>query len=266
MFTIATFYRFVELENYEDMQLPIKQFCVERSIKGTVLLAEEGINATIAGTNQAIEDFFTFMNSDYRLADIKWQESRASYQPFDRMKVRLKLEIIRLGVDNLDMSDRGQYLSPEEWDKLMLDKDVVVVDTRNTYEIKLGKFKSAVSPDTLNFRDFPSWAQTLPKDKKVAMYCTGGIRCEKSTAYMKTLGFKDVYHLQGGIINYLATTNNKQDNWQGECFVFDDRVAINQDLTPSDQIKCVMCGEKASTDDLKSVPKGRVKCQDCIDG
>ena len=263
MFTIATFYRFVELENYEDMQAPLKKICLEKSIKGTILLAEEGINATIAGTHNAIEEFFSFLDSDERLANIKWQSSEATYQPFARMKVRLKLEIVRLGIDDLDMQEKGEYVSPEEWDDFIARDDVTLVDTRNTYEIKLGKFKNAVNPNTYNFRDFPTWAKNLEKDKKIAMCCTGGIRCEKSTAYMKSLGFKKVYHLQGGIINYLATTKNMNNNWQGECFVFDDRVALNTQLHPSDQIKCITCGNNASTDDLKSVPKGQVKCQSC---
>lgn len=264
-FVIATFYHFVELSNYYDMKDEIKAACDNVELKGTILLAEEGINATISGERNAIDKIFNFLRSDYRLKDLTWKESAAEYQPFSKMKVRLKKEIVNLGVDNLDISLRGKYVDPEHWDDFISQPDILVIDTRNEYEVKLGKFKNAINPHTQCFREFPKRAKSFSesKDLKVAMYCTGGIRCEKSTAYMKSLGFNDVYHLKGGILSYLEKTHNKNGNWEGECFVFDDRIAVNNSLAPSDKIKCIFCSNQVSTDDLKSVSRGQVVCYDC---
>lgn len=241
-FVIATFYHFVELSNYYDMKDEIKAACDNVELKGTILLAEEGINATISGERNAINKTFDFLRSDYRLKDLTWKESASEYQPFSKMKVRLKREIVNLGVNNLDISLRGKYVDPEHWDDFISQPDILVIDTRNEYEVKLGKFKNAINPHTQCFRDFPQWAQSFSgnKDLKVAMYCTGGIRCEKSTAYMKNLGFNDVYHLKGGILSYLEKTRNKNSNWEGECFVFDDRIAINNSLAPSDKMHILL--------------------------
>ncbi|MDR1139035.1 MAG: rhodanese-related sulfurtransferase [Rickettsiales bacterium] len=264
-FVIATFYHFVELSNYYDMKDEIKAACDDAELKGTILLAKEGINATISGERSAIDKTFDFLRSDYRLKDLTWKESAAEYQPFSKMKVRLKREIVNLGVDNLDISLRGKYVDPEYWDDFISRPDVLVIDTRNEYEVKLGKFKNAINPHTQCFREFSQWAKSFSenKDLKVAMYCTGGIRCEKSTAYMKSLGFNDVYHLKGGILSYLENTHNKNGNWEGECFVFDDRIAVNNSLVPSDKIKCIFCSNQVSTDEQKSVSRGQVVCSDC---
>ncbi|BAP00153.1 oxygen-dependent tRNA uridine(34) hydroxylase TrhO [Wolbachia endosymbiont of Cimex lectularius] len=264
-FVIATFYHFVELSNYYDMKDEIKAACDDVELKGTILLAEEGINATISGGRNAIDKTFDFLRSDYRLKDLTWKESAAEYQPFSKMKVRLKREIVNLGVDNLDISLRGKYVDPEYWDDFISRPDVLVIDTRNEYEVKLGKFKNVINPHTQCFREFPQWAKSFSenKDLKVAMYCTGGIRCEKSTAYMKSLGFNDVYHLKGGILSYLENTHNKNGNWEGECFVFDDRIAVSNSLAPSDKIKCIFCSNQVPTGELKSVSRGQVVCSDC---
>ncbi|MCM1002519.1 oxygen-dependent tRNA uridine(34) hydroxylase TrhO [Wolbachia pipientis] len=264
-FVIATFYHFVELSNYYDMKDEIKAACDNVGLKGTILLAEEGINATISGERNAIDKTFEFLCSDCRLRDLTWKESTAEYQPFNKMKVRLKKEIVNLGVSNLDISLRGKYVDPEYWDDFISRPDVLVIDTRNEYEVKLGKFKNAINPHTQCFREFPQWAKSFSenKDMKVAMYCTGGIRCEKSTAYMKSLGFNDVYHLKGGVLSYLEKTHNKNGNWEGECFVFDDRIAVNNSLAPSDKIKCIFCSNQVPTDELKSVSRGQVVCSDC---
>lgn len=264
-FVIATFYHFVELSNYYDMKGEIKTACDNVELKGTILLAEEGINATVSGERNAIDKIFDFLRSDYRLRNLTWKESAAEYQPFSKMKVKLKREIVNLGVSNLDISLRGKYVNPEHWDDFTSQPDVLVIDTRNEYEVKLGKFKNAINPHTQRFRDFPQWAKSLSesKDLKVAMYCTGGIRCEKSTAYMKSLGFNDVYHLKGGILSYLEKTRNENGNWKGECFVFDDRIAVDNSLTPSNTIKCILCSNQVSTDELKSVPRGQVVCFNC---
>ncbi|WP_265026086.1 rhodanese-related sulfurtransferase [Wolbachia endosymbiont of Rhagoletis indifferens] len=264
-FIIATFYHFVELSNYYDMKDEIKTACDNVELKGTILLAEEGVNATISGKRNAIDEIFDFLHSDYRLKDLTWKESAAKYQPFSKMKVKLKREIVNLGVSNLDISLKGKYVDPEHWDDFTSQPDVLVIDTRNEYEVKLGKFKNAINPHTQCFREFPQWAESFSesKDLKVAMYCTGGIRCEKSTAYMKSLGFNDVYHLKGGILSYLEKTYNKNGNWKGECFVFDDRIAVDNSLTPSNTIKCILCSNQVSTDKLKSIPRGQVVCSDC---
>ncbi|MFP3036468.1 MAG: rhodanese-related sulfurtransferase [Wolbachia sp.] len=264
-FVIATFYHFVELSNYYDMKDEIKAACDNVGLKGSILLAEEGINATISGERNAIDKTFDFLRSDYRLKDLTWEESAAEYQPFNKMKVRLKREIVNLGVSNLNISLRGKYVNPEYWDDFISRPDVLVIDTRNEYEVKLGKFKNAINPHTQCFREFPQWAKSFSenKDLKVAMYCTGGIRCEKSTAYMKSLGFNDMYHLKGGILSYLKKTHNKNGNWEDECFVFDDRIAVNNSLVPSDKIKCIFCSNQVPTDELKSVSRGQVICSDC---
>lgn len=267
-FVIAAFYRFVELSNYYDMKNRLEDFCKSIGLKGTILLAEEGINSAISGTKSAIDDFLKFLDLDDRLCDIKWQKTCSNFQPFGKMKVRLKKEIVTLGVSSLSSSLNGEYVEPESWDDFISSPDVYVIDTRNRYETKLGKFKSAIDPNTQNFRDFPRWAKFWAQDKpkstsKIAMYCTGGIRCEKSTAYMKNLGFKQVYHLKGGIINYLAKKQNSNNTWKGECFVFDDRVAINNSLLPSDEIKCISCAQKVTSDELKSVPHGQIICYYC---
>ncbi|MDN5247632.1 MAG: rhodanese-related sulfurtransferase [Wolbachia endosymbiont of Tyrophagus putrescentiae] len=264
-FVIATFYHFTELSNYYDMKNEIKITCDSLEIKGTILLAEEGVNATISGTRDAINNVFGFLHSDHRLEDLTWKESYATYQPFSKMKVRLKKEIVNLGVGDLDISLKGKYIEPEHWDDFISQPNVLVVDTRNEYEVKLGKFKNAIDPKTQCFRDFPQWAESFygDKDLKFAIYFNGGIRCEKSTAYMKSIGFKDVYHLKGGILSYLEKNEGKDNMWEGECFVFDDRVAVNNSLIPSDKIKCIHCSNQVSTDELKSVPRGQVVCFDC---
>ncbi|QKX02647.1 oxygen-dependent tRNA uridine(34) hydroxylase TrhO [Wolbachia endosymbiont of Dirofilaria (Dirofilaria) immitis] len=264
-FVVATFYHFVELSNYYDMKDIIKAECNDVKLKGTILLAEEGINATISGERNAIDRIFDFLHSDHRLKDLVWKESAAEFQPFSKMKVRLKREIVNLGVSNLDISLKGKYVDPECWDDFISQPDVLVIDVRNRYEVKLGKFKDAINPNIQYFREFPQWVKSFPKDKdlKIAMYCTGGIRCEKSTAYMRGLGFNDIYHLRGGILSYLEKTYNKNGNWKGECFVFDNRIAVNNSLVPSDKIKCIFCLNQVSTNGLKSVSRSQVICSDC---
>ncbi|QKX01518.1 rhodanese-related sulfurtransferase [Wolbachia endosymbiont of Cruorifilaria tuberocauda] len=265
-FVIATFYQFVELSNYYDMKDAIGAVCNNVKLKGTVLLAEEGINATVSGARGAIDRVFDFLRSDYRLKDLVWKESTARFQPFSKMKVRLKREIVNLGIRDLDISFRGKYIDPEHWDNFISQPDVLVIDIRNEYEIKLGKFKNAINPNTQYFREFPQWAKSFlknNKDFKIAMYCTGGVRCEKSTAYVKSIGFNDVYHLKGGILSYLEKTNNRSGNWEGECFVFDDRIAVNNLLTPSDKIECISCSNRVPMSKLELVSRGQVVCSDC---
>ena len=265
---IAAFYRFVHLHNYYDMRSMLLDFCVSRGMTGTVILAEQGINATVSGSDAAIKEFFCFLDSDDRLAGIKHHESYARRSPFAKMKVLLKSEVVRLGIEDFDCSSGGVYIEPGDWDAFVSQRGGVhVIDTRNDYEIRFGKFKSAINPGTSTFREFPEWARKWAEDKDkddcVAMYCTGGIRCEKSTAFMKSLGFKNVYHLKGGILNYLEKKKNTSSTWEGDCFVFDDRVAVDCNVQPSRDLKCVECSEKVHDVDLHSITKGHVVCGKC---
>ena len=266
-YIVAAFYRFVHLDNYYDMRPVILKFCVDHGIKGTIILAEQGINATISGKESDIGSFFEFLDSDDRLAQIQYHRSYSDVLPFSKMKVRLKSEIVRLGIEGFDCSSRGTYVDPSEWDDFVSKPNVYVIDTRNEYEVEFGRFKGSINPGTGSFREFPHWAVNWARDKdknaEIAMYCTGGIRCEKSTAFMKSIGFDNVYHLKGGILNYLKTMGEKGNLWEGECFVFDDRVAVDKDVSPSKNIKCAVCAGSVTEMDLRSVTKGRVVCGVC---
>lgn len=251
---IAAFYHFASLPDYEEMRLPLLEFCKAQGLKGSILLAREGVNSTISGTREAVDALFARLKSDPRLGSLEHKESYSDTQPFGRMKVRLKKEIVHMGVEGLDVERRGEYVSAAQWDRLISDPDVVVVDTRNDYEVKIGTFARAVNPKTRFFREFPAWAKEHldpQKHKKIAMFCTGGIRCEKSTALLKNMGFEDVYHLKGGILQYLEDTHNENGSWQGDCFVFDDRVAVDSALQPSGATICPSCNEPYTTDELK---------------
>jgi UPF0176 protein len=273
-FVIRAFYRFVDLPNYERLQKPFKKFCVAHSIKGTILIASEGVNSTLSGTREAMDKFFHFLDQDARLKNMPFKESYAEFQPFEKMKVRLKKEIVRLGVEGLDISKRGKYVKGFEWDKLLEDPEVVLVDTRNIYEYKLGTFKGALDPNTEDFRSFPKWVDENldpKKHKKVAMFCTGGIRCEKSTALLLNKGFDDVYHLDGGILQYFKDTGNKNEKWKGQCFVFDDRIAVNEKLERVESVICKKCGHVLTIDDVRwGVNHKGVNCESfglqCING
>lgn len=265
---ISAFYHFVMLDDYESMKEPLLKFCNDHALKGTFLLAHEGINCTISGSREAIDALYGYLRSDDRLKDFTFKESFAETQPFLRMKVRLKKEIVAMGVPDLDVDTyKGTYVAPKEWDALITDPDVVVVDTRNTYEIAVGSFDGAINPKTKTFREFPKWAEENLADKqqKIAMFCTGGIRCEKSTAYLKRMGFEHVYHLQGGILQYFADTKNKQQKWQGDCFIFDDRAVLNVDLEPNNNLLCPACQATITTDDIKHSPtfEDGLRCSKC---
>lgn len=270
----VTFYHLGELENYEDMKDELLSYCLSKGLKGTILLALEGINGSVAGRDADVRDLLSFIRRDHRLHNLEWKENSVSFQPFQAMKVRLRKEVVALGfveLENLNPCEVGDYIQPENWAEFISREDVKTIDTRNSYEIMLGRFKHSIDPETVNFRDFQFWVKRwvdendISKDQKIAMYCTGGIRCEKSTAYMKKIGFKHVYQLRGGIINYLLKTRNEDGAWSGDCFVFDDRVAVNVDLDPV-KLSCLDCNRVLDTDDLKNIPKGRVICTDCASG
>ncbi len=229
---VAAFYHFTDLADYQSMQIPLKEFCDAHRLKGTILLAREGINSTIAGSREAIDALLQHLRNDPRLKDLEHKESYCLGVPFQRMKVRLKKEIVKMGVPDIDPRHRvGTYVSGDEWNKLLKDPDVIVIDTRNNYEVEFGTFKGAINPNLENFGEFPQYVKTEldpQKHQKVAMFCTGGIRCEKASAYMLSQGFTEVYHLKGGILKYIEEVPPEESIWEGDCFVFDDRVSVNK--------------------------------------
>lgn len=231
---IASFYKFVSLDNFETMKLPILDKMQTIGIKGTVILAKEGINGSFAGTREKMDLFYQYLHSNECLTDLKFKETFDEVIPFDKAKVKLRKEIVTMGVNDVDPAElAGARLSPEEWHELIQDPEVVLIDTRNDYEYELGTFKNAINPDIDNFRQFPEYvAQHLAdkKDKKIAMFCTGGIRCEKTTAYMRAQGFEEVYQLHDGILNYMESIPANESLWEGQCFVFDDRIAVDKEL------------------------------------
>lgn len=253
---VATFYKFVKLPDFAEKRTPLLSCCETEGVRGTILLAAEGINGTIAGTRQGIDAVLSALRSDPRLADLEHKESIANEMPFDRMKVRLKREIVTLGHPDVDPTEQvGTYVDPKDWNALISDPEVTVIDTRNAYEVKIGTFEGAHNPDTRSFRQFPAYVQTQldpQTHKKVAMFCTGGIRCEKASAFMLAQGFQEVYHLKGGILKYLEEVPAEASLWRGECFVFDQRVAVQQGLAPGTHEMCAGCGHPLSEADKAS--------------
>jgi UPF0176 protein len=242
---VAALYKFATLENYRELREPLLQVCIDADIKGSLLLAHEGINGTIAGSRAGIDRVLAYLKADERLRDLAHKESLDSAQPFLRMKVKLKKEIVTLGVAGIDPNvEVGTYVEPRDWNRLISDPDVLVIDTRNDYEVELGTFEHAVNPNLETFREFPDYVQRFDpaRHKKVAMFCTGGIRCEKASAFMLKQGFAEVYHLQGGILKYLEEVPPEQSLWRGECFVFDSRVAVDHSLQKGSYELCHACG------------------------
>ena len=229
-YIISTCYKFIPLDDFESLKVPMLEAMRTQRILGTMIVAHEGINGGFAGTPDDMHAFYAYLRSDQRFADLVFKETYSDIMPYEKAKVKFRKEIVTLGVPGLNPAQNpGTYVSPAEWNTLIADPDVVVIDTRNTYEVELGTFKHAVNPHTENFRDFPAYVEQHlldKKDKKIAMFCTGGIRCEKSTAYLKSLGFQDVYQLEGGILNYLKDMPLETSMWQGSCFVFDERIAV----------------------------------------
>ena len=245
----AAFYKFVDLPDFAQRKEPLLALCEQHHVKGLILLAREGINSTIAGAPADVHAVLAYLRSDPLLADLQHKESFADKPPFYRMKVRLKKEIVTLGIAGISPTTMaGTYVKPADWNALISDPEVVVVDTRNDYEVAIGTFAGAIDPRIKTFSELPTWvaqAERLGKGvggkPKVAMFCTGGIRCEKSTALMRSLGYDDVYHLEGGILKYLETVSAEQSLWQGECFVFDERVSVGHGLVPGHHRLCRAC-------------------------
>ncbi len=265
---VCALYKFVTLDDFQAKKQPLLDFMLTRDIRGTLLLAREGINGTVAGSRDAINALLDYLRQDPRLAEISFKESRTDSSPFMRSRVKLKKEIVTMGVEGIDPKRVvGTYVKPGEWNQLISEPDVLLVDTRNDYEVQVGTFKNAVNPKTDSFREFPEYVKTHldpSKHKKVAMFCTGGIRCEKSTAYLKQQGFEEVYHLEGGILKYLEEVPAEQSMWEGECFVFDDRVTVNHQLEKGDYDQCHACRLPITEEDKQSplYQKG-VSCPHC---
>ncbi len=271
-FLTAAFYKFVELPDFAELKAPLLACCEANDVKGIILLATEGINSTIAGPAAGVHAVLAYLRRDPRLADLQHKEAWSTKSPFYRMKVRLKREIVTMGVPGISPTRMaGTYVKPQDWNALISDPDVVVVDTRNDYEVGIGTFAGALDPDIKSFAKLPEWVAQAPalnpasgKKPKVAMFCTGGIRCEKSTALLRAQGFDEVYHLEGGILKYLETVPEAQSLWQGQCFVFDERVSVGHGLVPGRHGLCRACRQPLVDADLASpLFEAGVSCPKC---
>lgn len=269
-FRVAALYRFTRLPAFAELQAPLAELCCSRGIKGTLLLASEGINGTVAGTPEAIEALVTWLAGVPEFDGIEIKFSNARDMPFRRLKVRLKAEIVTMGVAGIDpLESVGTYVEPADWNALIADPDTIVIDTRNDYEVRIGTFAGAIDPDTKSFTEFPDWVRSHREElegRKVAMFCTGGIRCEKATAFVKSLGIADVFHLKGGILKYLEEVPAQESLWQGECFVFDERVSLSHGLVEGGLELCRACRAPVSAEGRLS-PKYSlgVSCAECFD-
>ena len=267
-YIISTFYKFLVLENYKVLKIEFDKFLIKTTIKGTILLANEGLNGTIAGSESDLKKFFSYIDKFSQFKDITPKFSSSNKNPFLRMKVRLKKEIVTIGIPDVSPSNLvGKYLNVEEWNEFLNESDSMIIDTRNDYEVSIGTFKNSINPKIKSFRNFPNWVQKNLIDKKVSkkskigMFCTGGIRCEKSTSYLKQLGFENVFHLDGGILKYLENVKSDENEWKGECFVFDYRVSLNDSLEKGEYDMCYACRMPLSKENKKN--KHYLKGQSC---
>ncbi|MGM0571422.1 rhodanese-related sulfurtransferase [Marinobacter sp.] len=267
---VCALYKFAVLNDYRDLRQPLLDLMLAKDVHGTLLLAREGINGTIAGSREGVDAVKDWLSQDERFEGIDYKESFVDIQPFKRTKVKLKKEIVTMGIEGIDPKRTvGTYVEPREWNDLISDPDVLLIDTRNQYEVEIGTFERAVNPATDTFREFPQYVkENLDPDRhrKVAMFCTGGIRCEKSTAFLKEQGFEEVYHLKGGILNYLESVPEESSLWRGECFVFDDRVTVNHKLERGQYDQCHACRRPITEADKQRPEYERgVSCHQCID-
>ncbi|HFD11533.1 MAG TPA: rhodanese-related sulfurtransferase [Crenotrichaceae bacterium] len=266
---VAAMYKFVQLPDYTEMRASLHKYCTDLNIKGTILLAQEGLNGTVAGSRPAIDALIDYLHSDSRLTDLEAKFSLVDDMPFLRMKVKLKKEIVTMGIPETDPTElNGQRVDAKDWNTLISDPEVLLIDTRNEYEYGIGTFKNAVSPETQTFREFPAYVKhhlNPQKHKKIAMFCTGGIRCEKSTNYLLKQGFENVYHLNGGILKYLEEIPGNESLWEGDCFVFDGRVSVDQNLQEGEYEQCFACRHPISAEDMQSshYVEG-ISCPHCI--
>ena len=274
IYLTTAMYHFVSLPHFKSLREPLLNFCISQNIKGTLLLADEGINGTVAGSEKSIHELLEYLKTDPlfegHFKDLGHKESWSDKHPFYRMKVKLKKEIVTLGIPGVSPTKMvGKYVKPQDWNKIISDPEVILIDTRNDYEYAIGSFKNAINPETQTFREFPEYVKTHfdpKKHKKVAMFCTGGIRCEKASSFMMSEGFDEVYHLEGGILKYLEEVKPEETLWQGECFVFDQRVAIKHGLQVGDYDQCYACRYPLSADDMKSDKyTPGISCPHCFD-
>lgn len=270
MYTVAALYQFTRFEDPAQLRGPLLEKCRTNSVMGTLLLAREGINGTIAGSRAGIDAVLNHIRNMPGCAALNWKESNASVEPFNRMKVRLKKEIVTLGQPDVDPTAAvGHYVDPGEWNDLIKAPDVVVIDTRNDYEVAIGTFEGAVDPKTKSFNEFPAWWEANKDrfhNKRVAMFCTGGIRCEKSTNYLLGLGHNEVYHLKGGILKYLEEVPEADSSWNGDCFVFDARVSVRHGLAEGPHELCYACRMPILPDDMNRAEyELGVSCHQCFD-
>lgn len=267
-FVVAAFYKFADLPDFAQRKQDLHDVAVAADICGTILLAHEGVNGTIAGLRAGVDKVLAHVQAFPGCADLAWKESLTDEAPFHRMKVRLKKEIVTMGVSGLDPQlSYERYVDCDDWNAVISDPETLVIDTRNDYEVSIGTFEGAINPKTTSFREFPEWFRKFRQTrdiKKVAMFCTGGIRCEKSTAFLRSEGVKDVVHLKGGILKYLETVPKEESLWRGECFVFDQRVSVGHDLAPGSYDMCHACRQPI-TDEDKSSPlyEEGVSCPAC---
>ena len=255
---VAALYKFVEIDDLLSLQSNLYEICEKNNIMGTILIANEGINGTISGKTNEINQTISLLKSDKRFANIEIKYSSTNKQPFHRMKVRLKKEIVTIGLPEINPNKKvGTYVKPDDWNDLISDPNVIVIDTRNKYETKIGSFQNALDPETSSFREFPDWVKKFKSskenaNKKIAMFCTGGIRCEKASSLMKEEGFEDVYHLQGGILKYLETIDKENSLWNGECFVFDQRVCLTDELEVGSYKMCFACRMPITEEEMQN--------------
>lgn len=267
---VAALYKFVSLPDFAEIKAPLLAVCNDNGIKGTLLLAAEGINGTVSGSREGIDAMLAWLRSDERLVDLEHKESYSDEMPFLRMKVKLKKEIVTIGIPEVSPTKTvGTYVQGKDWDALLDDPEVVVIDTRNEYEYAVGSFENAVNPHTETFREFPDYVRNNldpKKHKKVAMFCTGGIRCEKASSFMLEEGFEEVFHLEGGILKYLEQTQPEEQKWQGECFVFDERVTVDSQLNQGKYDMCHACRMPITkADQQRAEFEAGVSCHHCID-
>ena len=255
---VAALYKFEEIDDLLTLQSNLYEICEKNNIMGTILIANEGINGTISGKTNEINQTISLLKSDKRFTNIEIKYSSSDKQPFHRMKVRLKKEIVTIGLPQINPNKKvGKYVKPDDWNDLISDPNVVVIDTRNKYETKIGSFQNALDPETSSFREFPDWVKKFKSskenaNKKIAMFCTGGIRCEKASSLMKEEGFEDVYHLQGGILKYLETVDRDKSLWNGECFVFDQRVCLTDELEVGSYKMCFACRMPITEEEMQN--------------
>ncbi|MCR9261968.1 MAG: rhodanese-related sulfurtransferase [Pseudomonadaceae bacterium] len=265
---VLAFYKFIQVDELEALRDELLQTGTKLGLKGTILIAHEGVNGTVVGAASALNELTKLLQQRFGEIPFKWSDLAQDNRGFFRFKVKIKPEIVSFGVDDLDLQQTGEHVDAQRWNELLADPDVLVIDTRNEYEIDIGTFPSARSPQTTNFREFPDWVndQLDPQEQKqVAMFCTGGIRCEKASAFMRQAGFEKVYQLNGGILKYLEDVDEQDNRWQGECFVFDQRVSVDNALNQGQYDQCYACRHPLSKEDLVSdVYERGVQCPHCV--